>query len=90
MENRVPAVRLGSELLMNMQVSAQRQKRKAPQLWGVHSARSGQCGDRHPPGQRPRDLDGSWGCFVAVSWCDCGLPGDILKNSIEPGALSKE
>lgn len=49
MENRVPAIRLGSELLMNIQVSARRQKRKAPQLWSVHSARFGQRGDQHPP-----------------------------------------
>lgn len=67
-ENRVPDFPLWLEFLMNIQVNTPRQRRKAPQLWSIHSACSGQRDDQHQPRRRPKRP-------VLVMWlfCSCEL-----------------
>lgn len=72
--------RWGWEFLMNIQVNTRRQKRKAPRLWRIHSACSSQRGDRQSQAHNQRDPYWSCGCFIAVSWCDCGLPWGHLEK----------
>lgn len=52
-ENRMPGFPLGLEFLMNIQVNTLWQKIKEPQLWSIHSVRSGRGGDQHQPHRGP-------------------------------------
>lgn len=66
-ENLVRDFPLGLELLMNVQVNTQRQKIKAPQLWTIHAAHSGRCGDPHQPhGWPERPVLVVWLCVLVA------------------------